>query len=84
MNSKYKGLVVRKAANKNFTFTLEVLDQEFLPEGDILIRVHYSTINYKDLMSVQGNPAITRRFPHTPGIDAVGVVEKSNSSKYYN
>ena len=82
MKNKYQGLVVRKSASKEITFTVEMLDQEFLPESDILIRVQYSTINYKDLMSVQGNLAITRRFPHTPGIDAVGVIEKSNSVKY--
>lgn len=82
MKNKYQGLVVRKTTKKKTNFEVEILDHEFLPQGDVLIRVHYSTINYKDLMSVQGNPAITRRFPHTPGIDAVGVVEKSNSPKY--
>ena len=82
MNSKYQGLVVRKTADKKTNFKIETMDRELLPQSEVLIRVKYSTINYKDLMSVQGNPAITRRFPHTPGIDAVGVVEKSISSKY--
>lgn len=82
MKSKYQGLVVRKTADQKTHFKVELLDRKFLPQNEVLIRVHFSTINYKDLMSVQGNPAITRRFPHTPGIDAVGIVEKSFSSKY--
>ena len=82
MNSKYRGLVVRKTDKKRTNFKVEILDHGFLPQNEVLIRVHYSTINYKDLMSIQGNPAITRHFPHTPGIDAVGVVEKCISSKF--
>lgn len=78
----YQGLVVRKTSEKKFVFKLETLDQTFLPKKDVLVRVHYSTINYKDLMSVQGNSAVTRHYPHTPGIDAVGIVEKSNSPNF--
>jgi acrylyl-CoA reductase (NADPH) len=48
-----------------------------LPAGDVLIRVAYSSINYKDALSATGNPGVTRKFPHVPGIDAVGTVEAS-------
>lgn len=48
-----------------------------LPDGDLLIRVHYSSLNYKDALSATGNRGVTRRFPHTPGIDAAGVVVAS-------
>ena len=48
-----------------------------LPDGDVLIRVHYSSLNYKDALSATGHRGVTRRYPHTPGIDAAGVVEAS-------
>ena len=43
-----------------------------LPAGDLLIRVHYSSLNYKDALSASGNRGVTRHYPHTPGIDAAG------------
>ncbi|MDE3259714.1 MAG: YhdH/YhfP family quinone oxidoreductase [Gemmatimonadota bacterium] len=53
-----------------------------LPEGDVLIRVHYSSLNYKDALSATGHPGVTRRYPHTPGIDAAGVVEESSDGRF--
>jgi putative YhdH/YhfP family quinone oxidoreductase len=48
-----------------------------LPEGDLLVDVRYSSLNYKDGLSATGNPGVSRNFPHTPGIDAAGVVLES-------
>lgn len=48
-----------------------------LPEGEVLIRVAYSSVNYKDAMSANGLPGVTRNYPHTPGIDAAGVIAES-------
>jgi len=45
-----------------------------LPEGDLLVEVHYSSLNYKDALSATGNKGVTRKYPHTPGIDAAGIV----------
>ncbi|HKL41386.1 MAG TPA: YhdH/YhfP family quinone oxidoreductase [Clostridia bacterium] len=53
-----------------------------LPEGEILIKVKYSSLNYKDALSSIGNRGITKEYPHTPGIDAAGIVVKSESSKF--
>lgn len=53
-----------------------------LPAGEMVIRVHYSALNYKDAMSATGNKGITRKFPHTPGIDAAGVVEISRNEQF--
>ncbi len=50
-----------------------------LPEGDLLLKVHYSSLNYKDALSASGNKGVTRNYPHTPGIDAVGTVVKSDN-----
>ncbi len=53
-----------------------------LPEGDVLVRVKYSSLNYKDALSCIGNKGVTRNYPHTPGIDASGVVEASSDSRF--
>ena len=51
-----------------------------LPEGDILIKVNFSSLNYKDALSASGAPGVTRNYPHTPGIDAAGVIVQTNDS----
>ncbi len=53
-----------------------------LPEGDVLIQVHFSALNYKDALSASGHKGITRRYPHTPGIDAAGVVVESHVQEF--
>jgi len=53
-----------------------------LPEGDLLIDVAYSSLNYKDALSATGNPGVTRNFPHTPGIDAAGTILESASPDF--
>jgi acrylyl-CoA reductase (NADPH) len=50
-----------------------------LPKGDVLIRVRYSSLNYKDALSATGNKGVTRNYPHTPGIDAAGTVAESRN-----
>src|SRR2546423_11736469 len=53
-----------------------------LPAGGVLIRVHYSSLNYKDGLAAQAHPGVVRKLPHVPGIDAAGVVEESASPQY--
>lgn len=53
-----------------------------LPAGDVLIRVHYSSLNYKDALAAQGHPGVVRKLPHVPGIDAAGVVEESTDPRF--
>ena len=53
-----------------------------LPAGEVLIEVHFSSLNYKDGLSATGNPGVTRNFPHTPGIDAAGKVLESSSADF--
>lgn len=78
--TSYQALVVRERAN-GFTRQVESCAIGDLPPGDLLIQVHYSSLNYKDALSASGNRGITRRYPHTPGIDAVGeVVESADPS----
>jgi acrylyl-CoA reductase (NADPH) len=53
-----------------------------LPEGDVLVRVAYSSLNYKDALAATGNRGIVKRFPHVPGVDAAGTVVRSDSPEY--
>lgn len=53
-----------------------------LPPGELLINVKYSSLNYKDALSSIGNKGVTRNYPHTPGIDAAGIVEESSADDF--
>ena len=53
-----------------------------LPQGEVLIQVQFSSLNYKDALSATGAPGVTRNYPHTPGIDAAGVVVESASDSF--
>ncbi len=53
-----------------------------LPEGDTIVKVQYSSLNYKDALSSAGNKGVTRNYPHTPGIDAAGIIAESSSPKF--
>ncbi len=82
MYNSYKALVIEKKSPKEYYFNLTSLFKENLPKSEVLVRVHYSSLNYKDVLSCNGNPSVTRRFPHTPGLDASGIVEQSNSKLF--
>lgn len=69
-------------SNQSFNIEIAHLNLSDLPQHEVLIRVHYSSLNYKDGLSARGHRGITRHFPHTPGIDAAGIVEKSRSEKF--
>ncbi len=78
----FKAMVVSETADQKFT--REIRQKEFsdLPAGELLIEVKYSSLNYKDALSASGNKGVTRKFPHTPGIDAAGVVATSSTSQF--
>lgn len=77
----FKALQVQQTGD-TFELHTVVRNVDELPAGEVLIRVQYSSLNFKDAMSAHGNRAITRTFPHTPGIDAAGVVEASTASEF--
>lgn len=82
MDKQYQALVVRKIEKKQFIRAVETCDIKNLPKADVLIRVLYSSINYKDGLVCIGNPGVTRRYPHTPGIDAAGIVVSCQNKDY--
>ena len=70
--------------NQDKTYSQEVIERDIndLPAGEVLIKVKYSSLNYKDALSSIGNRGVTRNYPHTPGIDAAGIVEASESDSF--
>lgn len=78
MTSEYKALYTSETPEGNFTQEISTLTTDQLTEKGVLIRVLFSSLNYKDALSASGNKGVTRRYPHTPGIDAAGIIAKSN------
>lgn len=77
MTNTFNALQVEET-NGRFDMSVVTRNTNELPDGDVLIKVHYSSLNYKDAMSASGNKSITKSYPHTPGIDVAGVVEESS------
>ncbi|MFW5736375.1 MAG: YhdH/YhfP family quinone oxidoreductase [Halanaerobium sp.] len=80
-NIKFKAFEVSEVEGE---FKRKVIEKEIndLPEGELIINVKYSALNYKDALSANGNKGVTRRYPHTPGIDAAGIVIEDQSGTY--
>ncbi len=74
--------VARKSAEGAATGQIERRPLSDLPEGDVLIRVRYSSLNYKDALSARGRPGVTKNYPHVPGIDAAGMVVATTSPRF--
>ena len=77
----FKAILATQADNK-FQISLTQLERSALPPGEVLIRVKYSCLNYKDGAVVKGWPGFIRKWPMVPGIDLAGVVEESASSEF--
>ncbi len=78
----FKALWVTEAPHGVYETQVVERDTGDLPAGDVLIRVQYSSLNYKDALSASGNRGVTRKYPHTPGIDAAGVVAESSVAEF--
>lgn len=74
---QFKALQVSENSEGEYSAEVVVRNVDELPEGDTLIQVNYSSLNFKDAMSFSGNKAVTRQYPHTPGIDAAGTIVSS-------
>ncbi len=79
---EFKALVVTETDDKQFVRSVEQKQITDLPEGDVVVQVGYSSLNYKDVLSATGNRGVTRNFPHTPGIDAAGIVADSTDDAF--
>ncbi len=81
-NLTYKCLFVEETEPKTFSRKVTERNIDDLPEGDLTIRVRFSSLNYKDALSAIGNRGVTRKFPHTPGIDAAGEVVECGTDDF--
>ena len=80
--TSFRAVRINETSDGSFESTIEDREIADLPAGDLLVRVHYSSLNFKDALSASGNRGVTRDFPHTPGIDAAGVIEASDSDDF--
>ena len=78
---EYNALVTTEN-NKSFISSIEKRDISTLPDNDTLVKVKFSSLNYKDALSASGNKGVTRNYPHTPGIDAAGIIEETKSKNF--
>ncbi|XJZ27848.1 acryloyl-CoA reductase [Bacillota bacterium Lsc_1132] len=81
MAHSFKALIVNKT-DEEFTLKIEHLNLNELPDGEVLIKVAYSSINYKDGLASIPNGKIVRSYPFIPGIDLAGIVVQSKDSRY--
>jgi acrylyl-CoA reductase (NADPH) len=78
----FRALVIDKASDGTISQAVRELEDDLLPEGDVTVRVDYSTLNYKDGLCMLGQGGLVRNYPHVPGVDLAGVVETSDDARY--
>lgn len=79
MVEKFKAFVVDQDDNGIVSNSYKELTKDDLPDGDVLIKVHYSGINYKDALATQDHNKIVKQYPMVPGIDLAGTIEETNA-----
>src|SRR5882672_12033311 len=77
----FRALVLHEEGGK-VTPRIEAVDEARLPEGEVTVAVDYSTLNYKDGMILNGLGRLVRKYPHVPGVDFAGTVERSDSPDF--
>lgn len=77
----FRGLLIDKNDGQQ-TANVQQLDERALPEGDVTVRVAWSTLNYKDGLAITGRSPVVRKFPMVPGIDFAGTVEASADPRF--
>lgn len=77
----FNGILIEKD-EQGYRASVQALTQADLPQGDVLVKVDYSTLNYKDALAITGKGPIVRSFPMVPGIDFAGVVEQSEHADF--
>ncbi len=81
-NQTFLAMIIEESHDNQFVRSIKDKTISDLPDGDVLVRVSYSSLNYKDALSATGNRGVTRKYPHTPGIDAAGTVVDSRSKAF--
>ena len=81
MSDNFKALVINQEG-ENFTREIKNIDQSFLKHGDVLVKVDYSGLNYKDALILKNGARLVKEFPHIPGIDFSGKVVESQNEQF--
>jgi len=81
MPDNFKAILINQH-EENFTREVKTIKKEFLKHGDVLVKVEYSSLNYKDALILKNGARLVKEFPHIPGIDFSGTVEESQNNKF--
>ena len=81
MSDNFKALVVDQKSDK-FSREVKSVNKDFLKHGDVLVKVDYSSLNFKDALILKNGARLVKEFPHIPGIDFSGKVVESKSDKF--
>ena len=81
MSQNFKSIIINEK-NGKIDIDIKKRSLDKLPQGELLIKVEYSSLNYKDALSASGVKGVTKKYPHTPGIDAMGIVEFSKTKDF--
>ena len=81
MSDKFKAIVLNQSGNEFFR-EVKTLDKSFFKDGDVLVKVDYSGLNYKDALILKNGGKLVKEYPHIPGIDFSGTVIESNSAEF--
>ena len=81
MSDSFKALVINQVG-ENFNREIKSIDKSFLKHGDVLVKVNYSGLNYKDALILKNGARLVKEFPHIPGIDFSGTVKESQNDKF--
>ncbi|MDC6465675.1 acryloyl-CoA reductase [Pelagibacteraceae bacterium] len=81
MSEKFKAIVLNESSNQ-FSRKVETLEKSFLKEDDVLVKIEYSDLNYKDAMILKNGGKLIKEYPRIPGIDFSGIVESSNDEQF--
>ena len=81
MSEKFKAIVIDNQ-NEEFSREVKELDRSFLKEGDVLVKVDYSDLNFKDAMILKNGGKLVKEFPRIPGIDFSGTVAETNNAEF--
>ena len=81
MSESFKALVLNQDG-ENFNREIKSINKTFLKHGDVLVKVNYSGLNFKDALILKNGARLVKEFPHIPGIDFAGTVEESQNDKF--
>lgn len=77
----FKALIIKKNKNK-YNLKIQNISINAVNNNDVIIKVAYASLNYKDVLMCKGNTGLAKKYPHVPGIDCSGIIVHSNSRKF--